>query len=167
MPLKCYQESCMGPIGHFMQTRVRKVPFPSSALITSLSVSCSFASHQWDCFPVFSDWLYRFPSPCRLLGSGTSTSLSVIWTRFSPWRSLTTKGQVWKVTQTPPCPRARTTACPCPPTRKRVRIWAKVGSSSSRLFPTATLTSSPSLNYWAELHIPYACITHATEKINY
>lgn len=165
--MKCYQESCKGPIGHFMQTNVRKVTFPSSALIINISVCCSFTSHELDCFTIFSGFLYGFLSPCRLLVSGTSTSSSVIWRHFSPWRSRTTRGQVWKVTQTLSCPRARTTASPCPLTRKRVHIWPKVESSSSRPFPTATLTSSHSLNYWAELHITYACIIRATEKINY
>lgn len=165
--MKCYQESCKGPIGHFMQTNVRKVTFPSSALIINISVCCSFTSHKLDGFTIFLGLLYRFLSPRRLLVSGTSTSSFVIWRHFSPWRSRTTRGQVWKVTQTLSCPRARTTASPCPLTRKRVHIWPKVESSSSRLFPTATLTSSHSLNYWAELHITYACIIHATEKINY
>lgn len=163
--MKCYQESCKGPIGHFMQTHVRKVTFPSSALI--IISACDVVLPLINCFTIFSGLLYRFLSPCRLRVSGTSTSSSVILRHFSPWRSRTTRGQVWKVTQTLSCPRARTTASPCPLTRKRVHIWPKVESSSSRPFPKATLTSSHSLNYWAELHITYACIIHATEKINY
>lgn len=112
----------------------------------------------------FLDLLYWFLSPCRLLVSGTSTSSSVIWRRFSPWRSRTTRGQVWRVTQTLYWPRARTMPSPCPLTRKRVHIWPRAESSSSRLFPTVTLTSSHSLNHWAELHIAYACILHTPQK---
>lgn len=144
-----------------------KLKWERSHLI--ISMCCSFASYKLDCLTIFSDLLYWLLSPCRLLVSGTSTSSSVIWRHFSPWRSRTTRGQVWKVTQTLSCPQVRTTASPCPLTRKMVHIWPKVESSSSRLFPTATLTSSwmNSLNYWAELHITYACIIRATEKINY
>lgn len=108
-----------------------------------------------------------FLSPCRLQVSGTSTSSSAIWRPFSPWRSQTTRGQVWKVTRMLSCLRARMMASPCPHTRKRVHIWPKERSSSSRPFPTATLTRSHSPDRWAKLLTSVPALYMPQEKLNY
>lgn len=79
-------------------------------------------------------------SSCRWLGRGTSTSLCATLRRCSPWLSQTTRGRVWRLTQTPPCPLARRMFSPYPAMRRRVHTWLKQGRNAPRDWLSLTVT---------------------------